>query len=174
MSEAIQFAEQLGTQLRLVCQQLPPRRLEAGEAASVQQFRGIAELAPAFHGGALLVPARNDLSWTVAVERGERFPACPLHRCITICVVDSWEQLQGILQPVEPWLQNAALAVGPASKDELQTTLARQGVSRCCRPGQMGSPSMMWHHDGKACLSSMVKWCDYEDVLPEEVVSAEL
>jgi hypothetical protein len=34
-------------------------------------------------------------------------------------------------------------------------------------PGIMGRPSMMWHHDGIACLGRMITWCDHELVVPE-------
>ena len=30
----------------------------------------------------------------------------------------------------------------------------------------MATPSMMWHHDGEACLASMVRWCDHETSAP--------
>ena len=35
----------------------------------------------------------------------------------------------------------------------------------------MGRPSMMWHHDGVACLGRMVSWCDHELVLPERLLA---
>ena len=44
---------------------------------------------------------------------------------------------------------------------------AFEGVTRIVPPGIMGRPSMMWHHDGVACLGRMVTWCDHELVVPE-------
>jgi hypothetical protein len=169
LEAGVAFGQQLALGLARVAERLEPRRLDAGEAAAVQQFRGVAELQQAMGQGALIVPAVDDLSWSVAVERGGRFPMSPLHRCITVCVVDGWGDIERLVEPLRGWLQNAALAVGDHSADSIRSGLARLGVSRLCKPGDMGTPSMMWHHDGRACLASMVRWCDEERVSPSDV-----
>ncbi|MEC8191748.1 MAG: acyl-CoA reductase [Myxococcota bacterium] len=166
MADALAFGRRLGAAIEEVGERLPPRRLDAGEAMAVQQFRGAAELAPSFSGGALVTPESGELQWTVAVDRYGQFPHSPLHRCITVCQVDEWSEVIGMLGPIRPWLQNAALAVTGDDEGALRMALARLGVSRLCRPGDMAAPSMMWHHDGVACLAIMVRWCDEEDTPP--------
>ena len=39
---------------------------------------------------------------------------------------------------------------------------ARAGVARVCPPGNMGTPTMMWHHDGFPCIAKMLRFCDWE------------
>jgi hypothetical protein len=68
------------------------------------------------------------------------------------------------------YLQSAAVAAGEGRFDELREVLARWGVSRVVPPGLMGTPSMMWHHDGTSCLGKMLTWCDHELKLPEELL----
>lgn len=165
LADALDFGRRLGSAVNEVSKRLPPRRLDAGEAMAVQQFRGAAELAPSFDGGALVIPDSGELEWTVAVGRCRQFPHSPMHRCITVCQVDEWSDVIGMLEPIRPWLQNAALAVTDVDQGSLRRALARLGVSRLCRPGDMAAPSMMWHHDGMACLAAMVRWCDQEDTL---------
>ena len=103
------------------------------------------------------------------MEASERFSASPLNRCITVCAVPNWDEAMHALRPLSPWLQNAAMAVSTDEAPSLKTRLARLGVTRLCAPGLMATPSMMWHHDGEACLASMVRWCDHETLRPDAV-----
>jgi len=169
LSEAAAFGTRLARSLACCARDLPGRALSTGEAAAIHQFRGSAEVAEAMSAGHLLTPPDGALTWTVSVEASERFPLSPLNRCITVCAVPNWDAALRILRPLSPWLQNAAVAVNPDESPTLRTQLARLGVTRLCAPGLMATPSMMWHHDGEACLASMVRWCDLETESPETI-----
>jgi len=163
MVDAMALGRSIGSAMRTVTTRLPPRRLDRGEAAAVRQFRGAAELAPTITGGGCVVPGLHDLSWSVAVDRFDAFPMSPLHRCLSVVQIDHWTDMLAMLAPMRPWLQNAALALQDEDATHIELALARLGVSRICAPGEMATPSMIWHHDGVACLNAMVRWCDYED-----------
>lgn len=163
MSAAMALGKSIGSAMRTVTYRLPPRTLDRGEATAVRQFRGAAELAPTISGGGCVVPGLHDLSWSVSVDRFDSFPMSPLHRCLSVVQIDDWADMLAMLGPMRPWLQNAALALQEEYATDMEVALARLGVSRICAPGEMATPSMIWHHDGIACLSAMVRWCDYED-----------
>jgi hypothetical protein len=42
------------------------------------------------------------------------------------------------------------------------SALARIGARRISEPGHMAEPSLIWRHDGEACLSRLVRFCDIE------------
>ena len=77
--------------------------------------------------------------------------------------VDGVDDLVRFLEPVSSFLQCAAVA---GCDDADRARLARLGVSRLCPPGRMGTPTMVWHHDGEGCLASLVRWCDEETRMP--------
>ena len=169
LREATAFGSCLANHMEACAVELPGRTLTPGEAAAIQQFRGAAEVGEALTVGRLFTPADGTLTWTVSVEASERFSASPLNRCITVCAVPNWDEAMHALRPLSPWLQNAAIAVSTDEAPSLKTRFARLGVTRLCAPGLMATPSMMWHHDGEACLASMVRWCDHETLRPDAV-----
>ena len=81
--------------------------------------------------------------------------------------VADWAEAIDRLRPLAGLLQN--VAVPADSPEALYEALAALSVSRICPPGQMATPSMMWHHDGLACLGSLLTWCDIESTPPEEL-----
>jgi len=104
------------------------------------------------------------------VRPAEGLPASPLDRWVTVVPLKDAAALLGRLRPLHGLLQNAALAVKEAIEaDALREELALLGVSRMCPPGAMATPSMVWHHDGKACVGAFVRWADVESVAPGEV-----
>lgn len=141
---------------------LPPRALGFGDRARRSQLRGVAEL----EGAQVRGPSDGSWAWTLVVLRDGPLPPSPLDRWISLVPV---RDVADALARLEPWrglLQNVAVAGGSGA---LREGLARLGATRVCPPGQMATPSMMWHHDGHACLAAMVRWCDEEQVLPERV-----
>ena len=174
MTQAVAFGARVAQGMRVQAERLPGRVLTTGEAAAIQQFRGTAEFGEALSAGRLFTPSDGALTWTVSVEAADRFPLSPLNRCITVCAVSSWNEAEHMLRPVARWLQNAALAVCRQDAPDLKARFAKLGVTRLCAPGLMATPSMMWHHDGAACLASMVRWCDHETLSPSQLVRTEL
>ena len=150
--------------------ELPPRRASMGRLAALAQHRMVAEMDAAMSGGAVLRPEDGGPWWTVVVRPAEGLPASPLDRWVTVVPLKDAAALLGRLRPLHGLLQNAALAVKEAIEaDALREELALLGVSRMCPPGAMATPSMVWHHDGKACVGAFVRWADVESVAPGEV-----
>lgn len=67
------------------------------------------------------------------------------------------------------YLQNVVVG---ASGDELVVIaerLAQLGACRVSPPGTAANPTMIWRHDGRACIFDLLRWCDIEglEVLPD-------
>jgi len=157
------FAHRLASAMQHARERLPPRELLAEEAPA---FRSELELVrmEAAMGDAQLIG--DELQSAVVIRPLEQLRPGPLDRFVTVVPVTGAYDVFEQIKPVRQYLQCAAVA-GISDADRL--TLARLGVTRLCPPGAMGTPSMVWSHDGRWCLSDLVRWCDEETVLPGTV-----
>jgi Acyl-CoA reductase (LuxC) len=161
-----ELARLVAEQMARLAAELPPRRLDLADASRKHGFRQLCLMSSAMD----VVAAPEDCSFLVAVEAMERLePSCG-ERFVRIAPVAGPADLDRLIGSLpRRHLQCAALAIGDAAErhHELRELLAVRGVTRIVPPGIMGRPSMMWHHDGVACLGRMVAWCDHEVLAPE-------
>lgn len=161
-----QFAELCAEEMARWARELPPRRLDLAEASRKHNYRLLALMS----GTREVVAAPDDASFLVTYEAMQTFePSCG-ERLVRVAPVAGEEDLDRIVGPLpRQYLQCAAIAAGgsAARHHALREKLASWGVTRIVPPGIMGRPSMMWHHDGTACIGRMVAWCDHELVVPE-------
>jgi len=146
--------------------ELPPRRLDLAGAARKQAFTQLCMMSDAIE----VVGGPPDGSYLVTVEAMQRFEPSGGDRYLRVVPVAGPAELDRLIAPLpRHHLQCAAIAAGGAAArhHELRELLASWGVTRVVPPGIMGRPSMMWHHDGVACLGRMVTWCDHELIVPE-------
>ncbi len=146
--------------------ELPPRRLDLAEASRKHGYAEMCWMSDAIE----VVAAPADASYLVTIEAMQRFEPSGGDRYLRIAPVSGRGDLERLIAPLpRQHLQCAAIAAGGAAArhHELREMLAGWGVTRIVPPGIMGRPSMMWHHDGVACLGRMVTWCDHELVVPE-------
>lgn len=152
---------------------LPPRRLDLAAAARKQTYAQLCMMSDAIE----VVAAPPDGSYLVTIEAMERFEPTGGDRYLRIVPVSGLGDLERLIAPLpRQHLQCAAIAAGSSAPrhHELRELLARWGVTRVVPPGIMGRPSMMWHHDGVACLGRMVTWCDHELVVPELLLERDI
>lgn len=151
---------------------LPPRNLNLSEASLKYRLREISLMRDSIDGELQVVAAPEDNSFLVIFGRLDEFEPSPLDRFFRIAPVEGLADVEKLISPVKEYLQCAALASGEATNRRLvlYRELASWGISRIVPPGIMGTPSMMWHHDGNSCLGKMVSWCDNELMLPEELL----
>ena len=167
----LEFAEVCALQMESWAKKLPPRTLEFSETANKYRLRELTLMEASQDEGMRLVSAPENYSFTVVLQETPRFEPSPGERFLRIVPVDGLPDLERMIRPLgKKYLQCASVAGGDAGFSELRQTLARWGVTRVVPPGLMGTPSMMWHHDGNACLGKMVTWCDHERALPEELL----
>lgn len=169
------FAEMCASEMSHWAERLPPRKPDLSEASSKHRLREICLMKDAMHDGLQVVAAPGDFSFMVVVESVDKFEPSPGERFVRIVPVDGLADVESMIRPMRRYLQCAAVACGPGSNRfaELRDTLASWGVSRVVPPGLMGTPSMMWHHDGVSCLGKMITWCDHEMVAPEILLRSE-
>ncbi len=140
----------------------PRGDLPVGVAAMIASRRSIYELRAANSPDCLLWTSKDSTAWTVVYEAEPRFQISCLHRFIYVKPVKNLtEALQGA-DDVRGKVSSVGLAVPEHQTQELATELARWGVSRVCRLGQMQNPPLAWRHDGRPALGDLVTWTDWE------------
>jgi len=138
---------------------LPPGRVPEREAATVQLRRAAQGVAGSAH---YAVWSGEGPSWTVVVDDRADDGYLTGNRFVRLVPIAALDEAAGQLAPYRGHLQNVALGMDRAQALRLAPALIELGASRLCAPGRMADPSLMWRHDGMACLASLVSWCDLE------------
>ncbi|MEW6733905.1 MAG: acyl-CoA reductase [Acidobacteriota bacterium] len=167
-----EFAKICADKMSTWITKLPPRSLDLSEASRKFRLRELYLMQESMGEPVKVVAAPEDYSFMVVMETVSQFKASPGERFLRIVPVDGLADVEEIIKPMQKYLQCAALAHGTGQFPEaIYNEFASWGVTRIVPPGIMGTPSMMWHHDGIMCLGKMLTWCDNELVLPEKLLA---
>lgn len=145
--DAAELAARLEEELAELARRWPPGPADPAAVAAVQQARLEAEMR------GLRAARLPVLSGTVLVEPDPAFRPTPGLRTVRVHPVADLGDLPGILAPWSGRLQGAALSGEDAWR--LAPDLARLGISRCARPGELQSPDVTWHNGGIHPLRSL-------------------
>jgi hypothetical protein len=150
------FAEQVAEALDRVCHSPPTG--SADEATRVWHLRATLPLK-----GGTVFQSEGNLDWTVLYDPDPAFAVSPLLRTVWIKPLENVADIFVRLTPVLGHLQAAGIAVTDAlRKREWAEGLAKAGVLRICRVGQMQRPPLSWHHDGRFRLLDLLQMVDWE------------
>jgi hypothetical protein len=101
-------------------------------------------------------------AWTVVYEADAAFQASCRNRFVYVKgVADLGQVLRGA-DPVRGRVSTVGLAATAAMAPALAAELARWGVCRVCRIGQMQRPPIAWRQDGRPALADWIAWTDWE------------
>ncbi|MEN8181746.1 MAG: acyl-CoA reductase, partial [Myxococcota bacterium] len=151
------LAEALAEALEDAHRRWPRGRLPEQAAADLAQQQDEAEFRAA---SGRAVRVFSGAGSTVVREDGPRLRSAPLHRFVRIHPCDGVSDIVDALRPLGPHLGGVALAGFDADRAALATRLGRLGASRICPPGQLQTPPLGWHHDGRGVLapSCLIPW----------------
>lgn len=100
--------------------------------------------------------------WTVVRDDGAALRASPRHRFLRIVAVSNLDRVAAALAPLRRHLAGVALAGFGPETDRARRVLASLGASRICVPGELQSPPLSWHHDGRGVLEPLALFTDLE------------
>jgi hypothetical protein len=166
IADAVTVAEAIADGMEHLVRRLPPRAHSVSALARLHAERGVDELEVAIVGGRLFVPPDGGAAYTVVGTAADGVPVSPLGRYVRVVPVRGRTDLLDRLRSVQRLLQNVALQAPGADGETLREEIASLGATRLCAPGGMATPSMLWHHDGRACVGELVRWCDEEAADP--------
>jgi hypothetical protein len=156
------FAEALAEALA-DCESTEPRgELKPETAAAITSRRAIYEMRAAQGPETQIWASKNGTAWTVVYESEPRFQSSCLNRFIYVKGVEDLRQALQAAESVRGQVATVGLAAPGNMVEELVNELTEWGVERICPLGQMQSPPLTWHHDGRPPLGDLIRWTDWE------------
>jgi hypothetical protein len=156
------FAELLAEELERREETEPRGELPVETAAGIASRRAFYEVRAAHSPDTRHWCSRNSTAWTVVYEADPRFQLSCLNRFIYIKGVKNLTEALQNAESVRGQVSTVGLAAAEDKAQALATELARWGVARVCRLGQMQEPPLSWRHDGRPALGDLVTWTDWE------------
>ena len=158
------LADALAGALAALERRLPRGAQETADAAAFRHECDGAELRAAADPAIRLLggPAQR---WAVVREVDAAPRRAPLNRFLRVHPVENPEALTSALRPLAAHLAGVALAGFGAARDGVARGLADLGASRLCRPGELQSPPLAWHHEGRPVLLPFARFTDREDTV---------
>lgn len=135
--------------------------LEEAEAAALQLRRAAGAWHAASNPDAEQWRA-SGLDWTLQLTRELMPLSAAGNRDLRLVACTDLHEAVAKLAPIGRHLQNVGLGVLSHELFDTASALARIGACRISEPGHMAEPSLIWRHDGEACLARLVRFCDVE------------
>ena len=159
---AEQFGELLAQELAALETLEPRGSLKTEESAAIAARRSIYEMRAAGSEDTRIWSSENSTAWTVVYEADPQFQLSCLNRFVYVKPVSDLAGALCHAEKVRGKVSTVGLA-GPVDQAQpLALQLARWGVSRLCRLGEMQNPPLTWRHDGRPALGDLVTWTDWE------------
>ena len=158
---AERFAEALAEAMGSLEAEWPTVSLEAGEAAALQQLRGVSEMQTAAQGG-VVRHGGPDASWTVIYEPDAREGPTTFARGVRVRAYGDERELIEALSPHRAHLQSVGVTGMGDRRHAFALELGRLGATRIVDPGQLSFPPPWWLHDGRRPLEELVRWVELE------------
>ncbi|OIJ19262.1 hypothetical protein BKP45_13985 [Anaerobacillus alkalidiazotrophicus] len=124
-----------------------------------------------------LIKCENSTAWTVVYrDMGENksigdtlFPFSPLNRFVTIIPIENVFEIKEYSKNIEGHIQTVGVGCSPKQFSSIISLLGQCGVNRICALGSMPHPQPGWHHDGRFHLADLVRFCDVESSLEDQM-----
>jgi len=160
--DSIAFAEILSQQLATRENTEPRGTVSPETAAAITSRRMFYEVRASAQGDAKVYTSPGSTAWTVIHDSSPQFQPSCLNRFVFVKPVDSFEDFLANIGPVQGDISTVGLAASLPRAQEINLRLARAGVTRICRLGQMQNPPLTWRHDGRPSLAELITWTDIE------------
>jgi hypothetical protein len=156
IASAEAFADALAAALDEVETRLPRGELPLAAAAAARAERDGAEMRRAA-GADVSIRSDEALRFSVVREADAEWRPSPLHRFVRVHPLRDRDELPAALAPVARHLAAVALAGFDDEQAGFAADLERIGASRICRPGELQTPPIGWHHDAEPLLPPLVE-----------------
>lgn len=156
------FAEMLAEALQHQEKAQPRGQLSDADAATIASRRAFYEVRAAHSPDTRQWCSAGSTAWTVVYEADPQFQFSCLNRFVYVKGVQDLAEALRAAERVRGKVSTVGLAAPLSVSEKLVAELARWGVPRICRLGQMQNPPLTWRHDGRPSLADLVTWTDWE------------
>lgn len=159
---SIAFAEAVAKELEKREASEPRGAVSNTTAAAIATRRMFYEVRAATDKENQIWASAGSTAWTVVHENSQALQTSCLNRFLYVKPINSFEEFLASMEPFHGKISTVGLAAPMARAQEISVRLARAGVTRVCRLGQMQHPPLSWRHDGRPSLGELVTWTDIE------------
>jgi hypothetical protein len=159
---AEQFGGMLAKELERIESSEPRGQTSVEETAIIATKRSLYEVRAAGSNHTKLWKSEGSTAWTVVYEADPQFRLSCLNRFIYVKPVAHLTEALRHAESVRGKVSTVGLAAAGDKAQQLATQLARWGVPRISRLGEMQNPPLTWRHDGRPALGDLVTWTDWE------------
>jgi hypothetical protein len=156
------FSELLAAELAAVEAAEPRGSLPPDDAAAIASKRNFYEMRAAASNDTKLWKSAESTAWTVVYEADPQFQLSCLNRFVYVKPAADLSEVLRRAEAVRGKTSTVGLAASGDRAQELAMQLARWGIPRICRLGEMQKPPLTWRHDGRPALGDLVTWTDWE------------
>jgi hypothetical protein len=166
------FAQMLANEMNNFQETHPRAQLTDEEHQAITKLRTTIEFESFEDSNLALLKSENGTDWTVVYRErieNKQFPFSPLNRFVTVVPIDNVNEVKDYLSQVKGFVQTVGVGCTPQSYFSIVHLLGEYGVNRICALGSMPQPEPGWHHDGRFHLADLVRFCDVESTLEEQM-----
>jgi len=156
------FAAMLAEELARQETEFPRGELLVDESATISLKRDFYRVRASASAETQLWSSESSTAWTVVYEADPRFQLSCLNRFVYVKRAADLDDVLHHAEMVRGQVSTVGLAAAGERENELAAQLARWGVTRICRIGQMQRPPLTWRHDGRPALADLVTWSGWE------------
>ena len=160
--DAGQFAAMLAEELARLETEFPRGELLVSESTTLTLKRDFYRVRASASAETQLWASEGSTAWTVVYEADPRFQLSCLNRFVYVKRATNLDDVLHHAELVRGQVSTVGLAADGEREKELAMQLARWGVTRICRIGQMQRPPLAWRHDGRPALAELVTWSGWE------------
>jgi hypothetical protein len=154
------FAEALAQAMARYQARVPRGPLTVEEAAAVKRLRDAYEFRGATDRRVAVWAGSETNDWLVIYEDDPSFVVSCLNRVVYVKPTDGFKRILDSVKRFAGKISTVGIVPLDDRARDFAANLARLGVHRLCRLGQMQRPPLTWHHDGRPNLADLVRWMD--------------
>jgi len=158
IDNARKLADSLRESFELMSKKYPFPQIDFNEQVEITRTRELARVEQALGNSELIVPAVNDQSWTIILDKVARFNISCQHRTAYIIVIDSYDDVFNALSGYGKFIQSIGILADSKTLFELSEKLASIGADRVTELGAMSKRKHGTPHDGTKGLAEFVRW----------------
>lgn len=156
--EARRFSNALQKAFERLAVEYPFPKIDLNEQTEITRTRELARVEQALGNSELIIPAINDQSWTIILEKNPRFTVSCQHRTAYVITINNDQELYDSLTEQGKFIQSVGLLADSKRLFELSNRLVGLGADRITELGWMHKRKHGTPHDGTRGLSELVRW----------------
>ncbi len=158
LHNAEKFAAELKKSFVKLALEYPFPEINVDEKLEITRTRELARVEQALGNSELIIPAIDDQSWTIILEKNPQFNISCQHRTAYIIAIENYDQVFEALSGYGKYIQSVGILADEATLFNLSERLTQMGADRITELGFMSRRKHGTPHDGTRGIAEYVRW----------------